>query len=124
MADYTVSIQLPDHKRGDRWPGIESIGPVLINGVQPAATLARVRMHFVRREDGLRYRLDSAAGEVPNAPIVISNATTWAVNIPEVQSFLAKNGEWDWDMEFYQAGKTAPLTLYKGKLTVGDDVTK
>ena len=124
MADYTVEINLPDHKRGDRWPGIASIGPVLINGVQPAATLTRVRMHFVRREGGLRFRLDSDASESPNAPITISNATTWAVNIPEVQSFLAKNGEWYWDMEFYQTGETAPLTLYKGKLTVGDDVTK
>jgi hypothetical protein len=124
MADYTVEINLPDHKRGDRWPGIASIGPVLINGAQPTASLSRVRMHFVRREDGLRYQLDSSAGEVPNAPIVISNATTWAVNIPETQSFLSKNGEWDWDMEFYQIGKKSPLTLYKGKLTVGDDVTK
>lgn len=123
MADYTVTIALPDHKRGDRWPGIASIGPVLINGSQPDAALTRVRMHF-QNSSGAKYKLDSDAGQSPNAPIVIDNAPTWAVSIPEVERFLSVSGKWSWDMEFYQAGNTNPLTLYKGDLTVANDTTK
>jgi len=123
MADYTVKIDLLDHKRGDRWPGIASIGPVLINGSQPAATLTRVRMHF-SGPSGQKFKLDSATDPAPNAPIVIDNATTWAVHIPEVENFLSVTGKWSWDMEFYQSGNTSPLTLYKGDLTVGQDITK
>ena len=124
MADYTVQIDLPNHKRGDRWPGIASIGPVLINGVQPAAALTRVRMHFLKSGGGDKFTLDSDAGQSPSAPIVIGNATTWAVSIPAVENFLAVSGKWSWDMEFYQTGNTSPLTLYKGDLTVGQDITQ
>ena len=73
MADYTVNIDLPDHKRGDKWLGISSIGPVLINDAQPAATLARVRMHFVH-SSGQVYRLDSSDTPQRDAPVTISNA--------------------------------------------------
>ncbi len=122
MAEYTVTINLPDHKLGDRWPGIASIGPVLINSAQPADALTRIRMQF--RLPGYVYKLDSSSAESPDAPIVIDNATTWVARIPEVQTFLTKEGNWQWDMEFYQTGKTSPLTLYKGTLTVAADVTK
>jgi len=122
MADYTVTIALPDHKRGDRWPGIASIGPVLINGLQPENSLLRVRMHI--KLSNVIYKLDSDAGQSPDAPIVISNATTWAVNIPEIETFLPSNGRWMWDMEFYESGKTSPLTLYKGFLSVATDITR
>lgn len=27
MAEYTVTISLPDHKRSDKWAGIASIWP-------------------------------------------------------------------------------------------------
>lgn len=123
MADYTVLIALPDHKRGDRWPGIASIGPVLINGAQPAAILTRVRMHL-QNSSGAKFKLDSNAGQSPNAPIAIDNEVTWLVRIPQVQSFISVSGKWSWDMEFYQAGNSNPLTLYKGDLTVLNDTTK
>ena len=122
MAEYTVTINLPDHKRGDKWLGIASIGPVLIDGAQPAAALSRVKMNF-RHSKGTIYRLDTDA-TLRDAPIVISNATTWAANIPAVQSFLPVAGVWNWDMEFYAAGDTAPLTLYQGAMTVHDDITR
>jgi hypothetical protein len=121
--EYTVEIQLPAHKRGDRWPGIAAIGPVLINGVQPTNGLTRVRMHF-KNAAGTIYRLDTDSTTTPDAPIIIDNATTWAASIPEVEDFISANGKWQWDMEFYEAGKTAPLTLYKGSLTVGNDITR
>jgi hypothetical protein len=123
MSEYTINIDLPAHKRGDKWPGITAIGPVLINGVQPAVALDRVRMHLVHA-DGTRYKLDSLETQDRSAPIVISNAATWAANIPAIPNFLSKAGEWSWDMEFYSTGDSAPLTLYKGKLTVLNDVTK
>jgi hypothetical protein len=123
MPDYTVEIALPDHKRGDRWPGISSIGPILINGSTPAGALARVSMHFIKAGGGI-YRLDSDAATTPDAPITISNASTWAVVIPEVQDFLPTSGKWRWDMEFYETGKSSPWTLYKGELLVGNDITK
>lgn len=122
MSDYTVEINLPDHKRGDRWPGIAAIGPVIINGSQPENSLLRVRMHL--KLGSVTYRLDSDAGQSPDAPIIISNATTWAVNIPEIETFLPSNGRWGWDMEFYETGKTSPLTLYKGVLLVATDITR
>lgn len=123
MSDYTVEIALLDHKRGDKWPGIAAIGPVLINGSQPAATLARVRMHL-QHSGGTKYKLDSDAGQSPDAPIVIDNAITWAASIPEVASFVPISGRWTWDMEFYATGDTAPLTLYNGVLAVTNDTTK
>ena len=123
MSDYTVKIDLPDHKNGDRWPGIAVIGPVLINGSQPASPLTRVRMHF-QSALGVRYKLDSDAGQSPDALIIIANQNTWIARIPEIENFLPMAGKWLWDMEFYQAGKTTPLTLYKGEITVAEGVTR
>jgi hypothetical protein len=119
---YTVEIPIPNHKRGDRWPGIAAIGPVIINGGQPAATLARVRMHL--KNAGNTFRIDSDSSTSPDAAVVIDNATTWAAHIPEVANFLPVNGKWEWDMEFYETGKSTPLTLYKGTLTVANDITR
>ena len=121
--EYTVEINIPPHKRGDRWPGIAAIGPILINGVQPTNALTRVRMHF-KNAAGTTYRLDTDSNTTPDAPINIDNATTWTASIPEVEDFISANGKWSWDMEFYEAGKTKPLTLYKGTLTVANDTTR
>lgn len=124
MSDYTVTITLPDHKLGDRWPGVGVGGPVLIDALQPANVLTRIRWHFVHRRTGEVFRMDSDANETPDAPIVIRDEDTWEWNIPEVQDFLPRSGEWDWDAEFYENGKENPLTLYKGTLSVNADTTK
>ena len=120
--DYTQQIPLLAHKRGDKWPGIASIGPVIINGSQPAATLARIRMHF--KKDTLVYKFDTDATD-RDAPITISNATTWEATVPEdnTGNFCNEAGEWAWDMEFYETGSAAPLTLYKGIICVNPDTT-
>lgn len=128
MADYTVSIALPDHKRGDRWVGVSAIGPILINGATPADALTRVRMMFRRRRGTEVYTIDSQVAPVPtpapDAEVTISNATTWAASIAPIQSFLPVEGQWDWDMEFYSGGDDSPLTLYKGVITVHNDVAR
>ena len=122
MADYTVTIDFPDHKLGDKWLGISAIGPVLINSATPSDALVRVRLHF--RRHSLIFRCDSTAASDVDAPIVISNPATWLANVPEIPDFLSAAGLWHWDMEFWGNGWTGPLTLYKGVITVHQDVTK
>lgn len=121
MADYTVQVDLQPHKLGDRWIGIGSIGPVLIDGLQPTNALTRIRASF-RMAGRESFTLDSNPGG--DAPIVIDDEDTWEATVPEIEEFLPSAGNWDWDMEFYEAGKTRPLTFYKGVLEVIDDVTK
>jgi hypothetical protein len=123
MADYTVEISLLDHKRGDKWSGIHSIGPVLINGAQPSATLARIKTWFVH-SSGAIYKMDSLADQGQDATITISNATTWAASVAEQENFLQIAGTWEWDMEFYATGDDTPLTLYRGEITVHQDHTR
>lgn len=122
MADYTVTINLPDHKAGDGWPGIAAIGPVIINGTQPDNPLERIRMQF-RGPGGVVFKFDSDASATRDAPITIDNATTWEASVAAVSDFLTEPGSYDWDMEFHQTGAFGPWTLYKGKLTVHGDVT-
>lgn len=120
---YPVIITFPRHYRGDRWPGIKKIGPVLVNGATPPDSLVRVRLYF-RNSNGEFFRLDSDPAASPDAPITIDNANTWEASIPEVQSFVDRSGEWEWDMEFYSAGKAGPMTLYRGILSVRNDITR
>lgn len=123
MADYTVNIDLKDHKRGDKWLGIPTIGPILINGSQPTGTLARIKAWFVH-PSGAIYKMDSEVDESPDAIITISNVTTWAGSVAAQADFLPIAGIWEWDMEFYMTGDSTPLTLYKGEITCGNDITR
>lgn len=121
----TQKVTLAEHTLGDRWIGIQSIGPVTINDATPSNALTRVRMQFRKQlSGGTVFSLDSDAGESPDAPIVIDNATTWIASVPEVESFLTSTGTWDFDIEFYETGKTSPLTLVVGTIDVRKDVTK
>lgn len=123
MSEYTEVIELPDHKLGDRWGIIQLIGPVLVNDVTPSATLARVRMQF--RKGPLVFTLDSLdEGSGRDAVITITDAVNWEATVPEVLDFLPESGDWSWDTEFYETGKSRPLTLYKGVLIVRNDITK
>lgn len=124
MSDYSVNIDLPDHKRGDRWPGIPVGGPVIIDTLQPTNALTRIRWHFVHRPSGTIFRMDSDSSTTPDAAITIGNPVTWSWSIAEVQDFLSRAGAWDWDAEFYEQGEESPLTLYKGTITVNSDTTR
>lgn len=127
MSDYTEEIPIPDTKLGDRWIGVASIGPVTF--IIPPATdplphsepLDRIRMTF-KHPKGLLYVLDSDTTDERSGPIVIDNAVTWLGHIDPVDDFLPHDGEWSWDMEFYYGGHASPLTLYKGTLSVTNDV--
>ena len=120
---YAVKVDIPAVERGDKWHGIASIGPILINGATPVDSLVRVRMHFAQGKRNL-FRLDSDASTTPDAPIVIDDAAAWTAHVPEVGAFLPLAGSWEWDMELYGAGWSGPLTLYYGTLSVTQDVTK
>ena len=130
MADYTEIISLPDHKRGDVWGDPEGnaveFGPILINTVQPTNTLTKVRMLFRKRlgKSSERFLISTDATESPDAPMVIDNATTWEASIAAIENFLSPAGVWEWDAEFFQDGVTTPWTLYKGTITIYDDITK
>lgn len=121
MSDYSAPLALPDHKRGDRWQGLV-IGPILFAGAAPAVALTRVRMHFKRV--GLIYRLDTNAS-LRDAPITITNASTWIATIPAIENgFLAASaGCWSFDIEFYGTGQ-GPVTLIKGTIFVHEDETR
>lgn len=115
MSDYAVTVNLSDHNLDDRWWGIAQIGPVLVNTIQPSNALTRVVCTFKR--NGLYpFVFDSDAGA--DGTITINDAATWDAMIPDDQDFVTFAGDWDWYMQFYEATKTYPLTLYKGVLTV------
>lgn len=115
MADYTETISLADHKLGDNWIGIGTIGPVTVNSQTPGNALTRVRMTF--RLGQTTYTLDSTGSQ----GIVIDNANTWAASIAARDEFLPRAGRWVWEMEFWQVGYDDPWTLYSGTLVVHDD---
>jgi hypothetical protein len=127
MADYTVTIDLPDHKRGDEWIGF-LVGPVLVDGATPAEQLSRVRMNFFLPGVGShRFVLDSDNSADRDAPITITNATLWVAQsgVPgdfEIDEFVQYAGDWHWDMAFWRGDKVSPRTFYKGVLRVTEDV--
>jgi hypothetical protein len=117
-----IPIELSPTTAGDKWQGIASIGPVLVNDLTPAEPLARIRMQF-RRLGELGTTFDSEPGD-NTFPIVISNAATWLAHIPEVQPLPLAAGEWKWDMEFWAGDDAAPLTFYRGVLDVQNEITQ
>jgi hypothetical protein len=122
MSDYSVTIDLPDHKRGDPWIGIARIWPILVDDLTPSGDLTRVRMQF-RDNRGQVYRIDSDATAERDAPAVIDDAATWQASIPRIADFVPTAGFWYWDIEIWGDGDLY-LTPYKGTLTVHDDVTR
>jgi hypothetical protein len=121
MSAIPIQIDLSPTTAGDKWHGIASIGPVIIDDAQPALPLTRVKMQF-RRNGRLGATFDSKLGN--SFSIVISNATTWLAHIPESQPLPLEAGVWQWDMEFWAGTDAAPLTFYRGPLTVMPETTK
>jgi hypothetical protein len=122
MSNLPIKVDLEPAVRGDKWQGVASIGPVLINDEQPTFPLARIRVQF-RRAGKLGMTLDSAPAD-GEFPITISNAETWFAYVPEIQPLPLDAGDWEWDMEFWADGDDAPLTFYYGVLKVTTDQTR
>lgn len=118
-----VTINLYPHQEGDSWLGIATIGPVLVNGVQPLHQLARIKMKFRRgSEHGpLLAAFDSDAGAIAAGalPITIDDPVTWQASIDQVDvaDFPALEGSYYWDMKFTDT-EGITLTFFAGVLTV------
>lgn len=121
MSRNAEEIELPETLEGDRWIGITRIGPILIEGEQPAVSLARAQM-ILKLDSGAAYVLDSDGSQNPDAPIVIDNATTWQISIPEVSTgFCPSPGKWRFAIKFYGAGQGAD-TYFKGTQVVKGNI--
>lgn len=123
MADYTAEVQLQDHKRNDIWQGIPEVGPILFDDAQPPNPLTRVRMHFTTRS-GASFTIDSDTTNNPDAEFIIDDAAAWTCHVPPLSKFLQLVEPWSWDMEFYSASYAAPITIFKGTITVNPDTTR
>tara|TARA_R110000803_G_scaffold59101_3_gene117452 strand:- start:2143 stop:2529 length:387 start_codon:yes stop_codon:yes gene_type:complete len=121
--DYAVEIDLPAYRRGNAFPGIYQIGPVVVDDATPALSLARIRCHFKNRNGTLVFAFDSDASASPDAPISIDDANTWQASIAPPSAFITSLGVFDWDMEFYSTGLALPQTFYKGSILVLADIT-
>lgn len=81
-------VTLENHRAGDTWQGIPTIGPILISvddapAASPSAPLASARLHLTRNGDSeptLKIGMDPA----DDAPLLIVDAATWEMSIPEV----------------------------------------
>jgi hypothetical protein len=118
MAPTTVVLE-GSYYKGDSWPGMH-IDPVTINGLQPALALASCRMQFRDADRLLGYELNSVPA-TGKGLIIITNAATWEMDITD-QILDMPAGRYNWDLETTDAGGNV-LTIYKGKLTVKQDVT-
>jgi len=122
MSQDVVNFTLPSITQGDRWIGINSIGPVTFDNLQPSVQLERIRIQF--RYAQFVFTLDSSASADRDGPITISNATTWLATVPPVESGFCSqaSGQWFFDIEFYGVGQGAQ-TLVKGSICVNPQVT-
>lgn len=118
----SIRVKLEPAKRGDKWQGIPTIGPVTVNGSPPTFPLSRIRAHF--RKSGVVGMMLDSHGEAGSHSIIITNADTWLAHVPEIQPLPLDSGDWEWDMEFWEGNDTAPQTFYSGTLRVTNDVTK
>lgn len=102
--DPAAILTIPPIKFGCRWGGIPNLGPLLIDGAQPVVTLARVAI--LMKNGSESYTLDSDAGQSPDAPITITNATTWTITVPAVETgYLPKVGTWNFEIYTYGTGQ-------------------
>ena len=108
-----VTVYFNPQKKGDTWRLI-TFGPILINDIQPLATIASCRLYF-RQSGVLKYKLENspASGE---GTITITNATTWIITIP-LQILGLEVGSFDWDLEIVDSNGVV-LSPYEGVLKI------
>jgi hypothetical protein len=118
-----VKVSLENHYKGDYWSGMV-VGPVLINGAQPITALHAtegVKMQFRDEDENLGYTFatNPGAGE---GTITVTDYNTWEFTV--LAQLLGLNaGLWYWDLQTKDANGSI-LTLYKGNITVIEDVTE
>ena len=124
-----AKITLEDHYKGDWWEGMV-IGPVLVNGVAPTATLISCKMQFRDEWDELGHEFNTTPG-AGIGTITIDDAATWEITVPPQllnlltdESENGKNNSKTWYLDFQTTDSDgAILTLYRGTIKVLEDVS-
>lgn len=116
-------LTLDPQVRGDNWLGIPNIGPVTIDGVQPAQPAVAATMTFRRMLTSLVYgytlRNSPGAGE---GTIQIVNADYWIFKVP-AQLLPLQDGPWFWDFQITPQGGL-PVTYLQGTVLILPDQTR
>lgn len=115
-----VVINLPDHTAGDTWEGV-SVGPVLFNNEPPTELLTSCRMYFrnvLTKTLAYGYKSEATTGF---GNVSIDDAVAWKASISN-QALPIAPGNYLWDFETTDADGVV-RTLYKGVLTVAEDVS-
>jgi hypothetical protein len=95
--------------RGDTWNGF-IVGGVAVNGGSPPSPAASATLDFYERRAG-------GPGSVKlSLPATITNAATWAMNIP-AQVLALGAGDWDFRLRVVRADG-AKKTYVQGTLTI------
>lgn len=111
-----LTVNLPDLLQGDTWPGIVTLGPVLVAGQTPAAAVAACRLWFFRPRKGtMAYELVPTPG-ASQGLIVIDDPLLWRFSVP-AQALPLAIGLWGWCLEVtdVDGGRFTP---YGGWLSV------
>ncbi len=116
-------LKLPEHYKGDSWPGFV-IGPVTLNGVSPPASVSSCRLQFRDKDtDELGYELTTESPTPDDKGIIFitGDPADWLINIP-TQLLPLNAGKWKWDFETTNA-QNSIQTLFTGILKIKGDVT-
>jgi hypothetical protein len=117
-----VKVTIDSHYKGDFWSGMV-VGPVLINGAQPAAALHAtegVRMQFRDEDNNLGQEFSTVSGTGVGV-ITVTDYATWEFTVLS-QLLNLYAGIWYWGLETKDVNGVI-ITLYKGTITVIDDIT-
>lgn len=126
----TALVIFECHTPGDTWPGVPTIGPILmaVDGGAPlpmSAPIASARLHWCKGDAypaAARLSTAPAAGE---GTIVIVSAAAWELSIPPVAPdlFALTSGDWFAHLEITDTDGIV-WTTHECRLKVGVDYTK
>jgi hypothetical protein len=105
------------YKANSPWPGIESIGPVLVNDEVPASPAALVVMEFAEDTDfqNICYTLASDAS-ADGTVTIDGDGSTWLFEVPD-QDLPLHIGMWHWRL-LITAVDESVLKIYGGTLLI------
>lgn len=120
-------VPLTEHHEGATWKGIASIGPVKVNGVDPAFGAEMAWMEFRRGSDKgpLLARFSTDTGETDSLPVTQAAPGVWAFVVPPANAdvFPAREGEYHWDFWVRDAAGV-DNKVYYGVLTVRSSASR
>jgi len=112
------TLALVPFTAGDTWEGIPGI-VVTINGAAPVSAMSLVTMRF--RKSGLAASTAVELSSAQAGQIAITNAATWAFNVPEQIVAGLTAGTWTWQIRITNAAGVKKTYLV-GEIIVLDTV--